>query len=734
MPVLRETQPSDAMPELALTGCAPVPLAHYLKALGILRLVSEQLDTTVKAAWRDDRLVLHTEVTRDLMVTFFSREYRPSPVLAPWNGDGGFFPESRRGARETLATIEESGAARLEAYRSSIRAIRSTLDQARMIERPADDQKDALLLALRNELPEVAIGWLDAVTILTTDGAKFPPLLGTGGNDGSLDFSKNLMQRITEVMDTATGEPTPVSRRWLIAALFGEAAPGLATKAPIGQFFPGAAGGANATSGFDAPSAVNPWDFILMIEGALLFAAASVKRLESAGEGALIYPFCVRQAGVGYASAAGSDEAEARCEMWLPLWERPTSLAELHAVFGEGRAQVRGRPARNGVDFAQAVVTLGVDRGLTAFQRYGFQVRNGLSYFATPLERVVVRRNKRVDLLADTERWHDRLRQKAGPKANPEPPASVARSLNQLERRILELCRDGGNGTLLAVLAALGAAECALAKSFKWTTDNYIQPLRGLTRRWLELADDGSSEFRLAAALASVRASVGKDTLWVRQHLEPLEMGSTGGRAWVSWADQPGNDVVWHAGDLASVLNAILLRRLVRFEKAGTGGWGDIASRFARLDDITAFIEGRVNEELLANLLWGIACVDHGDSALACTTTGESQRFGNGNSDIVPSALYAQLKLCHHPCAKGEQSIPLVPAILIRAMNGDGKAASELASRRLTASGCRPLIKSLPVSGDVARRTAAAMLFPISNHDFRLLKQSITHKPKEQTA
>ena len=235
-----------------------------------------------------------------------------------------------------------------------------------------------------------------------------------------------------QVMDPATGEPTPDSERWLRAALFGGAAPGLATKAPVGQFFPGAAGGANVTSGFDAPAAVNPWDFLLMIEGALLFAAASVKRLEGADDGSLVYPFCVRQTAVGYASAAGADETEARCEMWVPLWSEPTALGELRAIFSEGRAQVRGHAAHTGIDFAQAAVTFGVDRGITAFQRYGFQVRNGLAYFATPLERVIVRRNARADLLADIEQWHDRLRQKAGPRANPEPPASVARALNQL--------------------------------------------------------------------------------------------------------------------------------------------------------------------------------------------------------------------------------------------------------------------------------------------------------------
>ena len=65
-------------------------------------------------------------------------------------------------------------------------------------------------------------------------------------------------QRIVEVMDPETGEPTANSRRWLRAAFFGRAAPSCLVKAPVGQFFPGAAGGANGTSGFDAPSGVNP--------------------------------------------------------------------------------------------------------------------------------------------------------------------------------------------------------------------------------------------------------------------------------------------------------------------------------------------------------------------------------------------------------------------------------------------------------------------------------------------
>lgn len=36
-----KAQPSPAMSTLTLSGCAPISLAHYLKALGILRHVAE---------------------------------------------------------------------------------------------------------------------------------------------------------------------------------------------------------------------------------------------------------------------------------------------------------------------------------------------------------------------------------------------------------------------------------------------------------------------------------------------------------------------------------------------------------------------------------------------------------------------------------------------------------------------------------------------------------------------
>jgi CRISPR-associated protein Csx17 len=42
------------MPSITLNGCAPIPLANHLKALGILRLVSEQVDRNATGHWQGE--------------------------------------------------------------------------------------------------------------------------------------------------------------------------------------------------------------------------------------------------------------------------------------------------------------------------------------------------------------------------------------------------------------------------------------------------------------------------------------------------------------------------------------------------------------------------------------------------------------------------------------------------------------------------------------------------------
>jgi CRISPR-associated protein Csx17 len=52
----------------------------YLKALGVLRLISEQADTRTRGFWRDGAFVLETKLDRGQVLRFFMEQYSPTPT------------------------------------------------------------------------------------------------------------------------------------------------------------------------------------------------------------------------------------------------------------------------------------------------------------------------------------------------------------------------------------------------------------------------------------------------------------------------------------------------------------------------------------------------------------------------------------------------------------------------------------------------------------------------------
>lgn len=696
--------------EHVLDGCSPEPLAHYLKALAVLRLVSEQRDPAVRGAWRGRAFVLHTHLTRDEVLAFFLTGYSPTPIVAPWNGGSGFAPNDNQ---EAIAAIADGAAGRLHDYRETVVAARSLFARFAGDKKVEKENKDTLFLACRNGLPDRALGWLDAACVLTDERPIYPPLLGTGGNDGRLDFTNNFMQRLLAVMEPVHGAATAGARGLLEGALFGTPARGL-EKAAVGQFLPGSAGGANGTAGFDAAALVNPWDFVLMLEGALHFAAAAVKRLGPAGGGQPSVPFTVRSSGVGYASASTSDEESGatRGEMWLPTWQRPATAQELQQLFSEGRAQVGGRAARHGVDFARAAASLGVDRGIDAFHRYGFQVRNGLSYLATPLERVPVRANPKVRLLDEIDGWIEHLRGRANAKL---APASIGRAMRGLDSAILALCRDGGARTLQETLIALGACEEQLVTSLRWAKESNLRPLAGLSPQWLTDGDDGSAEWRLAASLASLyHRAIGS----FREYLEPVvsRVGKDG-RGWAKWKEPAENPLlaVWTRTDLASNLGRVLDRWLLTADTADAPGGGVTGRIPASLADVQSLLAGELDEERIAALVWGLAALEW-----------PSVRNFSFRGRLTPSEpAFALLKLC----AAGQEvrgvAVPLNRTIFRRAVAGQLPEASRLAARRLRASGLPAAVDVLTASVAWTRRCAAAVVFPLSSASVEQLASTV---------
>ncbi|MEJ1973482.1 MAG: hypothetical protein WDM96_13775 [Lacunisphaera sp.] len=72
------------MNTLSLPGCSAIPLAAYLKALGILRVLSQQCpDAHAKGFWRGNAFTLVSTYDREALLNFFLTRYAPSPVVAP---------------------------------------------------------------------------------------------------------------------------------------------------------------------------------------------------------------------------------------------------------------------------------------------------------------------------------------------------------------------------------------------------------------------------------------------------------------------------------------------------------------------------------------------------------------------------------------------------------------------------------------------------------------------------
>ncbi|MBD3174195.1 MAG: type I-U CRISPR-associated protein Csx17 [Armatimonadia bacterium] len=723
---------------VTLRGCTPTPLASYLKALAVLRLVSEQKDPEARGYWSEDAFVLESSLNEEGLLDFLLREYRPTPVASPWNLGSGFYPKSAklRKSEQAVESLAASVAPRLDDYREVLDALRDLISGMggpecvrTAVGSPAtkEDTKRSILTQCRNRLPSAAVEWLDAAYLLAGDGPACPPLLGSGGNDGNLEFSSGFMQRLCDVLrlDDPNGGATAQAGGWLAMAMHAGAMPGL-SKDSIGQFAPGGAGGANATTGYDGESLVNPWDYVLMIEGALLFAASTSRRLGSSGPGQLAFPFTVRSSGAGHGSLSTADPSSSRNETWLPLWERPCSLAELKMLLSEGRAQVSRRVAIDGVDFARAVARLGVDRGITAFERVGYLQRNGLAYLAVPIGRWEVVPRPAVELLDQVDGWLGSFERAAnGDRA----PASFVRAHHAIERAIMGVCRGSTAERWQQLLIALGAAEEAMVRSPKSTLKAGLRPLRGLAWDWLTQVDDDSAELRLACALASM---IGPSPIGpLRANMAPMTVRRDG-RAWDFAEKMQSKGAVWGKGDLTSSLLAVLQRRCLDARRANLDSLPLDAVRPAPLGDVARFIAGDLDEEKIESLLWGLNAVEWGSRVDSRPPPPRIKPL----TQLLPAG-YALLKLTHLPWPAplpwSTRPVPVRydPEGLTLAAAGRMEAATAVAYRRLRASGLTALVSRAPADPALSRRIAAAVLFPISRLSAARLGDTIIVPPRE---
>ncbi|MEJ7594387.1 MAG: type I-U CRISPR-associated protein Csx17 [Planctomycetaceae bacterium] len=721
-----------------VSGCRPSPLAHYLKALGVLRLVSEQVDSKARGWWQDDVFHLATKLDAQQLEEFFLTSYAPTPMLTPWNGGSGFYPKDNKTG---LEAIENSTAERFAAYRSALAQARQVVN-SRDVKPDKGESKNRVIAECRRCWRGAALQWIDAALALGSDGEPaFPAMLGTGGNDGRLEFTTNFMLRLYSMFNLSHPDAcaTPNTSAQLKIAIWNDPSPTLESGA-IGQFLPGAAGGPNGTTGFSGSFGVNPWDYVLMLEGALVFSSGLARRCQATPLPQAAAPFAVRSSGSGYGSSSDSD-AGARGEQWMPLWSQPTSCSELVALLREGRSQINGKTAGRGTDMARAIAKLGVARGIQQFERYGYIERNGLSNLAVPLGRFEVRPRPNQRLLDEVAPWIDRLRQIASDKLAPQSFSRAYRAcelamFNCATRASDDTTRDRRETSIyfLNLLVALGEAENQMLASPKFSADKCLPIGTGnrklLSPEWLDVVRQDSHEYQLALSLAAQYGPMDSKSrnASVRMHWLPLEVSGMRFDKGESGLNI-GPDQAAVGLDLTRASLAIMHRRLLAYNRGISGGrvpLNLIRDHFgADLTDILAFIERKTNDGQILAYARGLMAIRFHENPI---------RTASWNRETSPLGGLALYGICRLATPVGSLQLPeqqtidvrCNPVLFRRLSSGDVSGAIQLGYRQLSNVGLRPKLRLATGTQDLGRRLAASLVFGLRANEWTRLALSLT--------
>lgn len=614
------------MTVVTLSGCRSTPLLSYLQGFGVLRVLHNQHLPGVLSYWQGSTLHVQGQFEREDLIDFFVKKYKPTPILSPWNGRGGFRTRKPQKGERAMQALTKNSDPRLEPFRQSIGVAHQVVKLAKDLEwadktgKVNNKHKPLFLAECRSVFPDEALDWLDAAFVLPDDKKPNYPLIvgGAGGALGSGDISANYAEAVNLIIDP---KRATWSHELLVNALFELGQPQL-SRIPIGHMLPGTAGTANSSAFGSAISAVNPWSFVLGLEGSLLFASGVARRFKGA-RGMATTPFTVPESPVGHSAA---DKENVKGEMWLPVWEQPMTAPEVRRILAEGRLSWGGKSASHGVDAAKAIASLGVDRGLSHFERYIVAARHGDLTLAVPVGSfpVVKQPVERVQLIRDLDPWVNRLR-------NTQLPASARSAMRRIDAAQMQVVQKPDSPTPLQdLLLEIAALEWVVSRNpdLRTRARSPVAPLS--LDRWAAPLDDGTTEWKVAVSIATQR-----DRFTGGQGLSPLEQRRGAASCLLrpvklhpdpyrshqlEWVDRPGGSghpLAWSVDN--RLADALINRALICRDRQIPEGVPTIGSgapiafdRFCPvpMTHIAAFLNGSLDLKRLGRLILAAAMLD----------------------------------------------------------------------------------------------------------------------------
>ena len=491
------------------TSLSLAPLSSYLCAIGLLKVVNQQLDPGAQGCWQQGLFQLETDFRPDEIVAFFAERYRPGPYITPWNKPKEKGPSFLNG--DVPTAVERLKGDRFEEIQRVAAVCAQVLPHFVRDGRIGKDEKPAAFEELSRKADSDAYSsWLKLCAVVTTDDKgklipRFPALLGGSGGYVAADFGAQFLNSLS-VANT----------EHFRAAIFGSVEPGLQEKSGNTLIYdPGGRGDGQqgyrvATSDTQSAKA-NPADLILLAEGMALFEGYATKsQSDDDGQGGkrqASFTLAVEHNSSLHPSSSWlENDGNQSEELWCPLWDEPCCFEDVRQALGRVALMPLPRQLKTGTDFALFATQLGRQQGLSGFARYCFPGRIGQGTKIPSLIEVFPLRDDqedRTDALAALASFANSLR---GRSKDPAVPASHRHAA---ERVVAELeVLSGGGGSFVSLLRQLVAwrrQEELLSREKQTSRFRFSRP--ELPPSWFELLarEVEGPEWRLALALATGR-------------------------------------------------------------------------------------------------------------------------------------------------------------------------------------------------------------------------------------
>lgn len=278
-----------------------------------------------------------------------------------------------------------------------------------------------------------------------------------------------------------------------------------------------------------------------------------------------------------------------------------------------------------------------------------------------------------------------------------------------------------------------------MASGLGFARGKYIRPLAGLSSQWLKQANDQSAEFHLAASLAGIFGTKKEEVGPIRSFLEEVEVTK-----FVTW--HPGStSAVWSKQPLANNLASVFCRRQMEAFRSGIVGVPIHSAFLARLDDVITFLNEDTDDERLADLLWGMICIEYSDDRIPSDPSGRDIPFELGVPRLLVKPHCFAAKGGYWCLSDSEANAKPDPDVFQHLASGQSNAVSECvtrAARRLKSGGLlvagyrnrrhsgKPINVVSPID---STRLLASMLFPLSDGDLKRIANSVFY-PVESEA